>query len=348
MDYRECVDYIEHIPRFKTGGSDRGKSGNDNLAGVLLLLGNPELKKKTVHIAGTNGKGSTSRFTRCILEEYGYRVGVFTSPHLVKINERISTSQGDISDEDFLECFNEVYAAIERHMSRGGSNLSFFEYLFAIAAVYFGKSDIDYVIYETGLGGRLDATNLIKPVATAITSIGLDHTQYLGDTIEKIAGEKAGIIKPGVPVVYNTGSSVADHVIENVAKDLMVSAINVAKTDYIINEITDSGIDFSVHSSYYKYCNVIIPNCRAPYQVDNFLTAVCLCEAFMGALSEERLKRAVTTFKWPGRMEEIQKNVYLDGAHNPDAMSRFVEACRGISGGKESLLLFAVSRHIVK
>lgn len=344
MNYDEAVDYIINIPKFSSNPGETNKSGKDNLLAVLKLLGNPQDSGRCIHIAGTNGKGSTCQFVKSILKELGYTVGVFTSPHLVRINERIEMD-GYISDEDFLDCFEKVYEAVDENVKNGGLNLSFFEYIFAMATVYFDSKKPDYVIYETGLGGRLDATNVIKPIITAITSIGLDHTEYLGDTIEKIAFEKAGIIKENIPVIYNTGCAEADAVIEKTAKSLCAKAINVAKTDYIINEITDKSIDFSVHNSYYNYHNLVIPT-GARYQIDNAMNAIIICNTLLKAdtmLDEELIKNAFSHFIWSGRMERIHSNVVLDGAHNVDAITRFVESVPAIAGNRKISILFAVA-----
>lgn len=344
MNYDEAVDYIINIPKFSSNPGETNKSGKDNILAVLKLLGNPQDSGRCIHIAGTNGKGSTCQFVKSILKELGYTVGVFTSPHLVRINERIEMD-GYISDEDFLDCFEKVYEAVDENVKNGGLNLSFFEYIFAMAAVYFDSKKPDYVIYETGLGGRLDATNVIKPIITAITSIGLDHTEYLGDTIEKIAFEKAGIIKANIPVIYNTGCAEADAVIEKTAKSLCAKAINVAKTDYIINEITDKSIDFSVHNSYYNYHNLVIPT-GARYQIDNAMNAIIICNTLLKAdtmLDEELIKNAFSHFIWSGRMERIHSNVVLDGAHNVDAITRFVESVPAIAGNRKISILFAVA-----
>lgn len=358
MTYEEAVNYIDNIPRFdtaKTGIGDksvsghgfRGKSGNDNLKAVMKLLDNPELKLKAVHIAGTNGKGSTATFVASILRARGYSVGVFVSPHLVKVNERISIDGQDISDEDFLTCFLKVRDAITRNEANGGCGLSFFEYLFAMSAVYFADKKPDMVVYETGIGGRLDATNILMPVICAITSIGLDHTKYLGDTIEQIAYEKAGIIKPGIPVVYNTGSVEADAVIDKTAVQCKACQINVAKTDYMINDFTDNGIDFSLVNSYYNYQNMKLRDELALYQTDNAATAIVLCNKLMELLDEDYLSQSIVQkglddFFWPGRMERLSENIVVDGAHNLDAIYRFVESVRHAEPGKVCLL-FAVA-----
>lgn len=362
MNYEEAVSYIENTPRFFKGGG-RNKSGNENLRDVMVLLGNPQAGRDCIHVAGTNGKGSTTSFIACILAQLGYTVGVFTSPHLILTNERITTVRTDIdgnqitdmiSNEDFLECFDEVQTAVEKNVAAGGGHLSYFEMLFAIAAVYYAKTLPDYVIYETGLGGRLDATNIVSPIATAICSIGLDHVAYLGNTIPEIAKEKAGIIKKGTPIIYNTGSEEADRVIENVAAEMSARAINVAKTKYIINDLTDKGIDFSVHNSYYSYYDISIPVAGATYQIDNAMTAITLCNCVAGKLlgksdkpdviiPESVIKRALANFSWPGRMERIHKNVILDGAHNANAIHRFVESVNGAFRQRKKVLLFAVA-----
>lgn len=359
MTYEEAVDYIINIPRFniqnsvkrdgqaKLKSSLRGKSGNDNLKAVMDLLGNPELNIRAIHIAGTNGKGSTATFVAGILRAKGYRVGVFTSPHLVKINERICIDGEDITDEDFLGCFIKINEAVRQNEKDGGFGLSFFEYLFAMSVVYFNEKRPDIVVYETGLGGRLDATNILMPLICGITSIGLDHTEYLGNTIEQIAFEKAGIIKSGVPIVYNTGSVEADAVIDRIATEKNACQINVAKTDYMINDFTDNGIDFSVVNSYYNYQNIKLRKERALYQTDNATTAIVLCNKLMELWNEDYLPKDIIqdgldAFFWPGRMEQLSDNVIVDGAHNLNAIYRFVESVRSIESGGVCLL-FAVA-----
>jgi dihydrofolate synthase/folylpolyglutamate synthase len=312
------------------------------------ILGNPQNNVKAVHIAGTNGKGSTAVFTAGILRGLGYKTGLFSSPHLIKINERIRIDAEDISDDGFTTCYDEVKRAIHENETRGGCALSYFEILFAIAALYFKKNRVDVAVYETGLGGRLDATNIISPMAVAITSIGFDHMKYLGNTISEIAGEKAGIIKKGVPVVYNTGSIEADEVIEKQADLLGAMKINVVKTDYMINDFTDNGIDFSISNSYYSYHELKLREVRALYQVDNAVTAIELCNALMTGfgrklLEETEVQNGLDMFSWPGRMEIVEKGIVVDGAHNSDAIHRFTESVEELEKGKSIALLFAVA-----
>ncbi|MBQ9610060.1 MAG: bifunctional folylpolyglutamate synthase/dihydrofolate synthase [Lachnospiraceae bacterium] len=345
MNYEEAVRYILDIPFFSQT-VERQKSGNENLKFIMEELDSPHKKVKSIHIAGTNGKGSTANFIKCILEERGYKVGIFTSPHLVDIRERIVTDEM-ISEEDFLSCFLLVKKAEEKIVEKGKNHISFFEFLFAMAAVYFENKKVDYVIYETGLGGRLDATNLLSPVITVITSIGLDHTKYLGNTIKDIAGEKAGIIKADTPVVYNTGSDEADQVISKVAKSYNAEAINVAKTDYIINDLRYKSIDFSLSNSYYNYEHILI-NTSALYQLDNAATAIVTCNRLfkligISNISEEECNRAFAHFLWAGRMDFIYPNVCIDGAHNEAAIKRITESINTGFTDKKKYLLFAVA-----
>ena len=345
MNFDDAVNYILDIPKFGSGIDGRNKTGNENLSYVMEILGNPHLSCKAIHVAGTNGKGSTVQFIKNILEAKGYRVGAFTSPHLVSINERISLAE-PITDEAFLECFEIVKKTVDTAVKEGHAHLSFFEYLFAVAAVYFDKELPDYVVYETGLGGRLDATNILNPVITAITAIGLEHTKYLGDTIRDIAFEKAGIIKQGVPVVYNTGDIEADAVISSRADLLDAEAINVVKTEFIINDFADKTIDFSLHNGYYKYDNIILPVGSAVYQADNAITAITVCNRLFGEgnyIDKVTLQNALDMFSWPGRMEQIHDNIILDGAHNPNAINRFIESAKLGHGTRGIKLLFAVA-----
>lgn len=354
MNYEEIVDYIDNIPKFGVSADGRNKSGNENLLRVLQELGNPHKKSRAIHIAGTNGKGSTVSFIKEMLRVRGFSVGVFTSPHLVRINERIcfcparQTDGGacEITDEEFAECFEKVKHVIDRRIEAGYMHLSYFEMLFAMAAVFFEEKGPDYVVYETGLGGRLDATNLLAPAICGITSIGLDHEKYLGNTIRDIAYEKAGIIKKGVPVVYNTGSLEADSVIREIAAKTGSKEINVAKTEYFTRDITDKTIDFSIKTSYYNYDNLRLKDSYATYQTDNAATAIVLCNELFGEenyLTEDEINLALDNFFWPGRMEEVAKDVIVDGAHNLDAIERFVEACSAIEKDRELSLFFAVA-----
>ena len=339
--YEEAVNYILDIPRFAD------KSGPENVKRLMKLLGHPENAFASIHIAGTNGKGSVARILAGTFYEAGYKTGLFVSPHLVRINERISINGADISDGDFLDCFNKVLDASEKLCEEGGAHPSFFEFVFAMGMVYFADANIDIAIIETGLGGRLDATNVITPIASVITSIGFDHMQYLGDTIEKIASEKAGIIKKNVPVIYNTGSETADRVIEKTAKNIDSPCINAGKTEIFDAKYrTDlPQIDFSVSNSYYKRIGVTI-NSTAYYEVINVVTAMetlrVIAKQFDAEAMWEAMRQSLKHFNLPGRMQYIEKNVILDGAHNENAIRYLGESLRR-GNVKIKRLLLAVS-----
>ena len=212
--YEEAVAYIEEIPKFTT------KNKLEHTRKCLDLLGSPDKKRKIIHVAGTNGKGSVCAFLSTMLEEGGYKCGLFTSPHLIKINERFQINEEMVSDEAFLRAFLKIKALADELVEAGDYHPTYFEFLFLMGMVIFDEADVDLLVLETGLGGRLDATNsIVSPLACVITSISLDHVEYLGDTIEKIAAEKAGIIKNGIPVVAVDEENGAFPVIERTAKE---------------------------------------------------------------------------------------------------------------------------------
>lgn len=342
--YEEAVSYILDIPKFA------GKTGLDNLRNYMAYMGNPDKGLRIVHIAGTNGKGSVTEMLSSILREAGLHVGTFISPHLEKVNERISVDGVNISDEDFVEAFDKVMQIYKDHKEDGLVHLSFFEYLFAMAMVYFEEKPLDYVILETGLGGRLDATNIVSPVLNIITSIGMDHMQYLGDTIEMIAAEKAGIITSNVPVIFNTGSDIAD--------DIIIGKCEIKDVDLYIDsrdtnvEIikADAGkIDFSLKNSYYSYDNLRL---RTPalYQIKNAESAIMAAHLLLRKTDKrvlnEAVYRGIYNFKWAARMEYLRENLIIDGAHNEDAAKVFVETANNIfekGSWRKKAILFAVS-----
>lgn len=322
--YEEAIEYISGIPRFAP------KTDLENTRIILKSLGNPQNNSKVVHVAGTNGKGSVSKMIALMLEKKGYRVGLFTSPHLVRINERISINGRDISDADFVALFDKVKTLADELVKNETENNgykfqhpAYFEFLFVMAAQYFSEKSCDYVVYETGLGGRLDATNVTTPEVCVITSIGLDHMQYLGNTIKEIASEKAGIIKREVPIVYNTGDDTADRVIEERARELNCKAVK-------INGYPDDIAD-------------IFGDTQPLYQYDNAATAIAACRLLTG---NEDFSEALRAFMWPGRCQWLSDNVILDGAHNEDAALKLTESLKYICdsrGFDKVSLLFAVS-----
>lgn len=321
MTYQEAVEYILDIPKFTK------KNKPEHTEQFLAYLGNPQEQMKVIHVAGTNGKGSVCAYLNAMLLSEGKTVGLFTSPHLVKINERIAVNGEQITDEYFLEIFQEVRSAVEQMEKDGIPHPTFFEFLFGMAVLVFAREKVEYAVLETGLGGRLDATNVVKkPVCTVITSIGLDHMEILGDTVEKIAREKAGILKSGVPLVFIESSAESDAMIEKCAQEKNIFCKKIGKNAFKITETSQKDIAFSCLSAYYKSVIYRLHNIGC-YQPENAMLAlevmrILFAEKGKPAVWAEALQKVV----WPGRMEEILPGVYIDGAHNYNAVSRFVQS----------------------
>ena len=294
LNYTEAVEYILNVPKFTT------KNKPEHTVELLKRLGHPECGMKVIHVAGTNGKGSVCAFLSEMLTLAGKKTALFTSPHLVRINERFQINNVPISDELFLESYQKVQAAIDGMVKDGLPHATYFELLYAVAMVAFQKEKAEYVVLETGLGGRLDATNTIEhPIATVITSISLDHTEILGDTIEKIAGEKAGIIKEGVPVIYDGRNEEAEKVIKKRAKELHAPAFVLKEEMYEILGNTDKSIDFCLNCGYYEHAKVTAPY-LAPYQVVNSSLALLAMDVIdpKQEISQDLRIRAIKETKW--------------------------------------------------
>ena len=361
--YEEAVAYLNDMPRFTV------KKDNRDFRWFLKKLGNPEQDLRIIHVAGTNGKGSVCAYMSSILQEAGYRTAVFTSPHLVDMRERFTVNGKMISEEAFLQ----VYRAVGDELQEGEEPpefvLNFYEYLFCMALLCFAEEKPDYCIIETGLGGRLDATNYVdNKLLTVITRISLDHVQYLGDTTAKIAAEKAGILRPGVPVVYLDGDADASAVICRKASELGAPRIPVSKKDYTFLGFRKKYIDFSLRSEYYNYISLTL-HTIARYQMENAALAVRAVEvlfrstdteenggrlcAGVGCPTAEEIRRGILGCFWQGRMEEVLPEVYVDGAHNDDGIRAFLDTVEqdGCTEGRR--LLFGVAadkdcRHMIQ
>lgn len=340
MNYKEIVDYIEEIPKFTS------KNPLDHTKDLLKRLGNPQNTMKVIHVAGTNGKGSVCAYLDSMLRTGGYHVGLFTSPHLVKINERFKIDGVMVSDRQFVDAFEKVQTIIREAQEDGLDHPSYFETLFLMCMVIFREAEVDYVVLETGLGGRLDATNTVdKPLACIITSISKDHVEYLGDTITQIAGEKAGIIKPGVPVIYDGQNEEAARVIRERAGKLGSPSYALTGEMYEMLKNTREGIDFSFHCQYYKTVTISIPYIAA-YQMMNASLAFFTMEQLEKdhGIPVEKLIQGIADTHWEGRMETILPGVIVDGAHNADGVARFVEtACHFRKDNRITLLFSAVA-----
>ena len=337
--YEEAAAYIEEIPKFTK------KHMLEHTKTFLKRLGNPAADRKIVHVAGTNGKGSVCAYLQAILMSEGKRTGFFTSPHLVSVNERIRVDNIQIDNETFLKVFRKVLKIVRQMVEDGIEHPSYFEFLFGMGMTAFAETDVEYIILETGLGGRLDATNAIdNPALAIITSISLDHTAILGDTIEKIAGEKAGIIKPGVPVFFDGSSKKAAEVIKAKASELGVSCREVTKNAYEIQKVHRKYIAFSRRSAYDKDVIFQVPMCGC-YQAMNAELALEASEYLLAGeeIHMDRWKEALAELHWEGRMERVGAHITVDGAHNPGAMEAFVESVKALDESErgEMVLLFS-------
>lgn len=337
MNYEEAVAYIEEVPKFTT------KNKLSHTRECLRRLGDPQNNFKVIHVAGTNGKGSTCAFLTSVFREAGFSCGLFTSPHLVEINERFQINEKNIDNDTFLAAFHKVKDLADRLVEEGSYHPTYFEMLFLMGMVIFAGSGVDYVILETGLGGRLDATTAVEnPVACVITSVSLDHMQYLGNTVEEIAGEKAGIIVPGVPVVYDGNDPRTAAVIRSRAEKLGSPCSEVKVTDTEIQRITRTGIDFWMKSGYYETTPFSIPFI-ARYQVMNAALAIRTVEILRPQImiSRQAVQKGIAETRWQGRMETILPGVIVDGAHNEDGVAKFVETAEHFQKEYPLTLLFS-------
>lgn len=331
--YEQAVEYILNVPKFTK------KNDMDDTKRFLRKLGAPDKSMKIIHIAGTNGKGSVCAYLCSVLKEAGFRVGMFTSPHLVDIRERFKLNGEMISEEQFLEAFLHVYENIEE-----GYHPTFFEYLFFMGMLLFKRAEVEYCILETGLGGRLDATNAVeRKEVSIITKVGFDHMEYLGDSLEKIGMEKAGIIKEGIPVVYYAGRPEVNAVVEKRAAEKGSPVYPVLPERDAIYKNTNKSIDFSFHSRYYGYVKLCLST-NALYQVENASLAVTAIEALglCEQITETELKEGIRKAFWEGRMEEVSPGIFVDGAHNEDGIASFLETVKQDGCKGKRMLLFSV------
>lgn len=325
MNYDEAVDYL-----YSLGHEMQAmKLGLDRIRRLAHACGDPQLRFPAVHIAGTNGKGSTAAMVAAIAHSSGLRTGLFTSPHLVEITERIEIDGRAIDKADFARLGSIVREAGERLVVDGEAAAAptFFEQVTAIGYLYFAEREVDLTVLETGLGGRLDATNICRPVVTAITPVGADHQQYLGETLAEIAGEKAGILKPGVPLVLAPQRREAADTIVARAAQIQAPIIDF---NSIWELIVSPGPVESV-GCYRLYCRTAndvyetVLSLRGRHQAINAVVSILVAEqlALRGfPLAREAVATGLSNAQWPGRLELLEtgwgRHILIDGAHNPD------------------------------
>ena len=319
--YGAAENYINATPKFTK------KNSREDTARFWKFLGYPARECKILHIAGTNGKGSVCAYLCSVLGKAGISHGMFTSPHLVTMRERFVINGEMVSEADFLSAFRAVMGEVK--YLAPAYHPTFFELLFFMAMVLFDEYGVEYVVLETGLGGRLDATNVVEEKKLCIlTSIGYDHMEYLGETLPLIAREKAGIMRPGVPVVYPERQEDVARVIEEYAEKIGAKIFSVGKAAIKEIKIRHKTIDFSLHLHYYDYIGFTVST-SALYQVENAsLAASALALLEDRRISVSALQDGIRDMVWEGRMEEILPSVFLDGAHNADGIRAFLDTVK--------------------
>ncbi|MGL5435262.1 MAG: bifunctional folylpolyglutamate synthase/dihydrofolate synthase [Lachnospiraceae bacterium] len=315
----DAEKYLDEIPSWY-----RKKHTLGQLRNWLKAMGQPDHTLKIIHVAGTNGKGSVCNDLTYMLMEAGYRVGTFISPHLTDVRERCLLDGEMVDRKLFQASFDRVYEIVQKRMEQKSCHPTYFEFLFLVSIDVFSRWKPDYVILETGLGGTYDTTNVIEaPLACVITSISMDHIQYLGSTLTAIAGHKAGIIKPGVPVIYDDNRPEVSAVIRQQAKQKHAPRYPVSELD-----------------SYRELAFA------APYQAMNAAMAVKVLDVLMiPGITTARCRQGLAKAVWPGRMEQAGPDIWLDGAHNPGGVEAFIRAAKKLqeeSSGNIQILFAAV------
>ncbi|CAK7083917.1 folylpolyglutamate synthase/dihydrofolate synthase family protein [Tissierella sp.] len=326
MKYQEALEYINDKNKY---GS---RLGLDSIGKLLSLLGNPQEGLKYIHVGGTNGKGSTSSYLAHVLEAGGYKVGLFTSPYIERFNERIQINGQDIPDETLGRITGIIKEKADIMVGEGFEHPTTFEIVTAIGFMYFKEENTDYVVLEVGLGGRYDSTNIISsPLVSVITTIDYDHIDVLGDTLDKIAYQKAGIIKENSILVSYPQEEEALKVIKEVSDEMNAEFHLCPMENIKIKEISDAGATFDFH---YRETNMkdINISMLGEYQIYNstlaLTTLLILKEKGLVDISEEQIREGLIKTKWPGRLEVMKKDpiFLIDGAHNVQGIAQLKKA----------------------
>ena len=339
MNYTETLAYLDSLGKFGI------HLGMERIEALLKELGNPEQKVRTIHVTGTNGKGSVTSMITNILLVSGLKVGKFTSPHLVRYNERIEVDGKEISDEDFALVVTAVRRAVESVMAKGTDQPTQFEVLTAAAFLHFALQKLDYAVIEVGLGGLWDSTNVITPVVSVITNVSLDHTDRCGKTVEEIAMQKAGIIKDGVPVVTAAeGEALGPIQAMSLFKQAPLYIYGKAFTG---QEVTSSmeGQTFTLSAGdYHSNYEVKLPGAHQILNTAVAVVAAKLASKQDNRINELALHQGVALTKWPGRLERISQkpDVILDGAHNPAGAAVLRAALYKYYCGKKICFIFGM------
>jgi dihydrofolate synthase/folylpolyglutamate synthase len=336
MTYDAAVSYLYNLQKHGI------KLGLETMTALIARLGRPDTRYRILHIAGTNGKGSTAAMSAAMLQAAGHRVGLYTSPHLVEFSERIRVDGRMISEADIGRLAEVLQKAAEPDLLP-----TFFECTTAMALQYFAEAQVDVAVLEVGLGGRFDATNVVTPVACAVTTIALDHQEYLGTTLSSVAYEKAGIIKPLVPVVVGRMSDEAGETIEQVAEERGAPLSRLGREF----EVAGMPERFRFSGRTRRYDNLVC-SLSGAHQVDNCACALSLIEAAGERgldVGETAVREGLRTVQWPGRLEVVDRTplVVLDGAHNPAAaaaIAEYMQAFRRVNPESRVILVLGMMR----
>jgi dihydrofolate synthase/folylpolyglutamate synthase len=354
MNYEAAVRYLLSLGRELAAPTQAAAAKFDLENSTVLVerLGRPDRAYPSAHIAGTNGKGSTAAFLESILRHAGFRTGLNTSPHLQKINERIRISGVEISDDAFAETFTRIQALVEELLAAGKlrAHPTYFECVTAMAFEYFARERAEFAVFEVGLGGRLDATNILSPVVTIITRVDFDHENFLGHSLAEIAAEKAGILKPKVPLVLAEQSQEAREVVLARAKELGCPVIEPTRIFDLDHESTVNGtFRARVRETSTGKLFELSPSLPGRFQLQNALNAAAAARLLQirgFQISDDAITRGVVNARWPGRLEKLQSSpdIYFDGAHNPGAARELALFLEQNFSGRKIWLLYAALR----
>jgi dihydrofolate synthase/folylpolyglutamate synthase len=332
--YRETIDYLYALQKHGV------KLALSNSIALMGFLGDPHRKFRSLHIAGTNGKGSTASFIAAMLQAAGYRVGLYTSPHLVSFTERVRINNELIAEAKVVELADRVRDAARKATGPDGTNPlnpTFFEVTTAMAFSYFADEGVDIAVIEVGMGGRLDSTNVITPLVSVITNIELEHTEYLGTSLTSIAGEKAGIIKQGVPVVTGVTQQEVIRLVEETASAHQATVYRMSRDFSPVLHTPEQGQVFDYQVFDYHGINASYERLRihmlGRYQVENACLALASIECLLRAgvtVNETAVRSGLEQVRWAGRLELVARrpDIYLDGAHNPASAQKLAAAVR--------------------
>jgi dihydrofolate synthase/folylpolyglutamate synthase len=330
--YQQCLNEMFNLRRFGI------KLGLETIHQILVDLGNPQQKFRTIHVAGTNGKGSVAAILASILQTCGNKTGLYTSPHLIRFNERIVVDGHPIDDEDVLSAYKAVKA-----VHHGDREPTFFEFTTAMALLEFRRRKVSWAVIETGMGGRLDATNVIHPALSIITNVSVEHSEYLGSSIRQIAAEKAGIIKSGVPVVTGVRQKSAVEVVVAAAAARHAPLYRMGK-DFRVRRTSQNTFNFQ--SPQTKWTG-LASSLAGQHQLENTALALAACDVLspeFPKLTQNCVKKALLNTRWPGRLEKVMDRplTLLDGAHNLIAARKLAKYLGSYLAGRRITLVIGI------